>query len=77
MSLFLSGGGGGSTFILPFDGTSSSKDSPPLLKLLDDDESSGSAFNLEEDSDEPLPAEPQGNLWTFLQLELQDSEQAV
>ena len=64
-------------FIFPFDGTSSSEDSPSLLELLNDDESSDSGFvvccaacfNLEEDSDEPFPAEPQGDLWTFLQLE--------
>ena len=70
----------GSTFIFPFNGTSSSKDSLPLLKLLDDDESSdwlhhccADCFDLEEGSDEPSPAEPQGDLWTFSQLETAES----
>ena len=77
LSLFLRGGGGGSSFIFPFDGTSPSEDSLPLLKLLNDDESSDSGFvvccadcfDLEEGSDEPFPAEPQGDLWTFVWLE--------
>ena len=70
----LEGGGGGKFFISPFDGTSSSEVSLPLLELLDDDESSDSGFvvccadcfDLEEGSDKPSPAEPQGNLWTCL-----------
>ena len=82
LSLFLRGGGGGSSFVFLFDGTSSSEDSLSLLELLDDDDESSNSgfvvcyadcFNLEEGSDEPSPAEPRGNLWTFLQLECAES----
>ena len=62
---------------------SSSEDSLSLLELLDDDddESSDSGFialcvdhfNLEEGPDEPSPAEPQGDLWTFLWLKSAES----
>ena len=82
LSLFLRGGGGGSSFIFPFSGTfSSSEDSLSLLKQLNDDESSDSGFvaccvdcfDFEDGPDEPSPAEPWGNLWTFLWLESAES----
>ena len=82
--LFLLGeGGGGSCFIFSFEGTfSSSEDSLSLLKLLDDDDESSDSgflaccvdhFDLEEDPDKPWPAEPRGDLWTFLWLESAES----
>ena len=83
LSLFLRGRGGGSSFIFPSNGTfSSSEDSLSLLGLLDDDDESSDSgfivccadcFNLEEGPDEPSPAEPQGDLWTFPQLESAES----
>ena len=61
---------------------SSSEDSLSLLELLDDDDESSDSgfiaccvdhFNLEEGPDEPSPAEPRGDLWTFPWLESAES----
>ena len=83
LCFFLGGGGGGSSFIFSFKGTfSSSEDSLSLLKLLDDDDESSDSgfitccvdhFDLEEGPDKPSPAEPWGDLWTFLWLESAES----